>query len=684
MSIDREQLNVEGNLRLDIPDFRTIMEDAFKDMRLLIQLLTDDGGRRVVKPYTQGTHVGLVFKIATDVERGFYDVNGEWVVKSPDAMGSTANLTLSPSTTNYVEVRVNRFTDNPQPRAFWDVDIGLTGEEYFDTINVRQRIEEGFQSNTTGFTAGAVPLFTVVTGPSAITTVVPAQDQLFKPRVFSLPSATTRETVYAGVKDLRSFIDFLTAILNEAKGTGATLASAPWSSLKLLREYQGLFITSAPVVTFEGVFGTNNVNWSADLLFDVAGRAGGQYSLPAMTIAIPDGSALYVAIPEAAPPGALTPMVVPIGSVPINPTAAGSSPTIMTLFIRRGSTVYGAMDLAPLDSGESDTVGRDLPVALRLRLGLLTETTFQAYTSTGIIASSDTYPEAISKLDNELVAIQNNVPLEGYWIGDGVTTTFNLGTATLSAGSFTWSTDNTKADIVVTDDGRIQTQDYTGGTGQNFRKLTTTSIQFNVAPTSGSRIKVRKEGSSYGGAAPPSSGNLWSDPVDANIIPPDLAFNLGSSSARFAQGFIDQLFVGNLILRETVGDCSPFKSKVNGEVFTITAGMIVALYTDGKIYQADANDPQRNVLVGIAVANIAPGVAGRCFLFGTNIPGVLASSGFAPREEVFVSNTGAYTTGSGLDGTSAIAKVGWADCADGAGSSTVTDLILIYQKISQP
>lgn len=683
MTIDRQRVSFSGNERIDIPDFRGMLDDAYDDFRHLIQLLVDDSARRLTKRYTQGTHVGLTFKVATDVRRGFYDLNQEWVVKTPDSGGSTASISLAPNSTNYIEVRVSKFTDNPQPRAFWDVDIGLTGEEFLDTINVRGRTEEAFQSNTSGFTPGAVPLFIAVTNSSVITSVLATpQDLLWEPRSLVLPSVTTRGTAYDSIGDMRSFIDFLSALVKEFKGTGQALESAPWSSFKLLREYQGMFITSSPVVTFEGTFGANQLHWSTDLKLDIAGRAGGQYTLPTATVTINDGQALYVDIPEAAPPQTLTPVVVNIGSVPIDPLA-GSTPRIYVLFMRRGSTVYGAMDLAPLDSGESDTVGRDLPVALRTRIGLLTETTFQAYTSTHVIASNDTYPEALSKIDNELFAIQNNNPLEAYWIADGVATNFNISTATLSDISFTWDTDNTVVDIIVTDDGRNQTQDYTGGTGQNYRKLTTNIIQFNVPPVAGSRIKVRKEGATYGGPAAPSGGNLWSDPVDSDILPPDLAFDIGSPTNRFANGYIDTVYARNLVLSEVVGDIKPVKFKVNGDVAIITAGTVVSLFTDGKIYPAEADTSQGQHFIGIAAENIAPSMAGRVALFGQNVPGILTSLGFSPGQEIFIDNSGNFTSGSGLDNTSEYERVGWADCADGTGTGTVTDLISSYQKVDK-
>lgn len=355
MTIDRERLAVEGNERLDIPDVRRLIDAPAEDMQRLIRLFIDASARRVVKNYTQGTHVGLSFKIALDTRRGFYDVNQEWVVKTPDSAGTVATLALAPSSTNYVEVKVSQFTDNPQPRAFWDVDIGLTGEEFFDTINIRKRVEEGFQSNTTGFTAGAIPLFTVVTSPSAITSVdASPQDLLWHPRALSLPAAAVRATAYNSLGDLRSFIDFLGALAAEQKGTGQLLESKPWSSIKLLRENENAFVTSSPVVTFEGDFGADQINWATDITLSVAGRTG-VYTVLANTFTLLDGKALYVVIPETAP-ATLTPVVVDIDAVPINPTAAGQAPTIKVLFMRRGALVRGVPGLEPYQTPLEETI----------------------------------------------------------------------------------------------------------------------------------------------------------------------------------------------------------------------------------------------------------------------------------------------------------------------------------------
>lgn len=692
MSIDRQQVALSGNERLDLPDLQQIIQDAQDDLRRLIANYVDDSARRVLKNYVQGTSSGLNFAIRTDVERGFHDLNQEWVVKTPDSSGSQVLVGLSANATNYVEVAVNKFTDNLQPRAFWDVDIGLTGSEFFDSINIRERIDELFQTNTSGFSAGAVPLFIVTTNGTGITAVdATPQDLLWKPRSFSLPSLSTRSQVYQQIHDLRSFIDLVGALIGEAKGTGSTLETVPWASLKLLKEYQNMFIGPEVVVTFEGTYGSNNLNWAADIHINIAGRSG-PYVVPAQTIAILDQQCIYVVIPEAAPSGPLTTVVTALTAVPLNPTNGSQDARIQVLFFRDGNTVFGIMDLPPLDAGESDTIGQDLPTVIRARLGITSETTFEAYTSHNVISLTDTYPEAISKLDNELGAIINNNPAEAYWNGDGTTTQFDISTATVTPATFVWTTDNTHPDIVVDVDGRKLPLDPTLTNG-GYRKLTTTKIELAGAPdgavggSPASLLTVRREGTSYGGPSAPSSGNLWSDPVDHDILGPDLGFNIGSASQRFLTGHFQTIYANQIIYPENVGNIEKFKSKVNGSISTIGAGLPVALYMDGKIYPANADAATGQRMIGITVQAINPGSPGEVYLFnGDNIPGILTGMSFVPSKRIYVDSTGAYVQeGTGaFDSASQVTFVGYADCADGAASVTVTDLIASRQEIASP
>lgn len=75
--------------------------------------------------------------------------------------------------------------------------------------------------------------------------------------------------------------------------------------------------------------------------------------------------------------------------------------------------LLGMAGMAQLDSGESVIFGEDLDASVRARLGILSETTYQAYTSTIGQNYADTYPQALSNID--IMAGQNrHVRLIGY------------------------------------------------------------------------------------------------------------------------------------------------------------------------------------------------------------------------------------------------------------------------------
>jgi len=67
--------------------------------------------------------------------------------------------------------------------------------------------------------------------------------------------------------------------------------------------------------------------------------------------------------------------------------------------------LLGIAGMEQLDSGESIIFGEDLPQSIRARLGIISETAYQAYSSVLAINVSDTYPQALSSLD--IMAAQN-------------------------------------------------------------------------------------------------------------------------------------------------------------------------------------------------------------------------------------------------------------------------------------
>jgi len=401
MALNKWRVNFEGNERVDLPDFKNMMARAFADFELLIQSYFDNEVTpRVLRRYQEGAHTVNTFKLLKDVNRAWTDKQQQWLYVNADTAGSTQNLIVTSGATNYVMVRLKTTNDDLQTRAFWDTDIGLTGQEFFDEINVRTRFDEEFLVNTTGFVVGWIPLFTVVVdGGGNITTVTRSDDAFWKHRSLSLPAANVRENVYnSTVQDLRSFIDLLGATMGEVKSsTGGTLAAMPWSNIKLLREYQNIFYTGGGNIEWEGTQGADTLGWDDDIEIVLAGRAA-VYTILAGSEALLEGECLYVSIPEGGSAN-LTPVIDDLDNVPTDPTDVGFDPKIMVLFYRRNNIIYGTMDIPELESGQAVVIGQELSNNLKARLGILTNTTYVAYTSTLVINANDSYAVAISKLD---------------------------------------------------------------------------------------------------------------------------------------------------------------------------------------------------------------------------------------------------------------------------------------------
>jgi len=139
----------------------------------------------------------------------------------------------------------------------------------------------------------------------------------------------------------------------------------------------------------------------------------------------------------------------------------------------------------------------------------------------------------------------------------------------------------------------------------------------------------------------------------------------------------------------TTGPAAPtnqcFKLKQNNTGVQISKGKPVSLTADGSVVQSDSDTVGKKNWAGVAMEDIAASATGTVLLVGPNIAGALTGSGFAPGDMVFISEASGYTntlasfTGSDDD----IIQVGIADCAAGAASATVADLIMVRNIISQ-
>jgi len=403
------------------------------------------------------------------------------------------------------------------------------------------------------------------------------------------------------------------------------------------------------------------------------------YAITAGAYVMADATALYVRLDgvNLSP----TPLVLPVSALP------WADPIQVLGVVKDGefnpTALMAGAGLGQLDVGEGDIIGEDLPLTNRTRLGITSETTYEAFASTLVIATNDSLPTAISKLDAQVGALENNHPLEDLFLGDGATA---QPTFTTAVTGLSWSTSAAVMDISVYVNGRRQNPWSGAGPlldGQ-YKKLTTTSFQLAGLVNTQSQVVVRKEGTAYGGPLPPSPGKLWSDQVDSNIAFPDGSFDIAAASNRVRTGFFKNVVLDQLTITGGLGPMIIVKAKTNGDAVTLTAGKPASLYADGKLYKADSDSAQGQRSVGILLDTIAPAAQGHILLFGYNLPGVLTGLGFSPGDEVYISETGTYVNNSSgfTGGDDTIARIGWADCADATASGTATDLIMNYQTIS--
>lgn len=125
-----------------------------------------------------------------------------------------------------------------------------------------------------------------------------------------------------------------------------------------------------------------------------------------------EGDALYVTLDGYTL--SVTPQVMPVAVLPWETDIA------VLGFIKENEfnpMLLGVAGMSQLDDGESVIFGEDLSESVRARLGIINETSYQAYTSTIAQSGSDTYPQALSALD--LMSGQNRhvrpVRLDASW-----------------------------------------------------------------------------------------------------------------------------------------------------------------------------------------------------------------------------------------------------------------------------
>jgi hypothetical protein len=112
----------------------------------------------------------------------------------------------------------------------------------------------------------------------------------------------------------------------------------------------------------------------------------------------------------------------------------------------------------------------------------------------------------------------------------------------------------------------------------------------------------------------------------------------------------------------------------------------VAKRNDGKIVAADSDAPTGQIFIGWVMApTLMDGDLVNVLTVGANIVGAIIGGGFTSGDEIYLSETGGYTSSDTFTGgDDALIRVGIADCAAGIASGTAEDLIAFAEVVSRP
>jgi len=293
--------------------------------------------------------------------------------------------------------------------------------------------------------------------------------------------------------------------------------------------------------------------------------------------------------------------------------------------------------------------------------------------------------EAVSKtqlddvdatLQAQLDILNGNNPVEELiTVGAGGATIFN-------ASLFSFSPLNTDLDAEVYVNGVYQTIDQAGGLDKDWRKNSSSQIEFSYLIPEGAKVGIRLQGTSsgVGGGEANSMSNVG---TGAGVYKEKLGVEFKLKTIKGGSGVTVTDDANELVLSSTLGSNLMVKSMQNLSGSDIAAGSPISKKSDGSIMQADSDGLGSQSFVGIALAPILDGNLGNIALVGANISGAISGLGFAPGKDIYLSETGSYTddAGSFTGSNDSVIKVGVSDCPDGVVSSTATDIIMFSEVI---
>lgn len=438
------------------------------------------------------------------------------------------------------------------------------------------------------------------------------------------------------------------------------------------------FLAGGGLITWD--LGSQTLTWAEDILVKFPHQSFSFNVVAGSQASLADGDCLYIHLDTI---GGAKPFIkVPTGSVPNDPDA-------YTVVMRIGNNVYfknGALELKGDAGGTTGGRISDITQDLLDYIGATDESDGDpnypsADDANTIVTQGTSLTSAVSELNNELIAIATNNPGEEVFvIGAGGASVFTLT-------KFQVDPDNTVYDIECYIDGRRMLLDPTGGLTKGFRKVSLNQVETSETVPEGKEVVFWKQGTAYGGPAEPSSGSLWSDPMDSSAVPNvDAAHDVGTSSRRIREANVKTLYANTMVERSPIGDLKRLKSMVSGHPSQMLKGIPIAKGTDGKMYPADSDASPGKKYCGILLEDVEFGNSAIVLLPGINVPNILTGLGFQPGQDIFLNETaGTYiadtTTLTNFDDD--LIRVGIADCSEGVAATMATDLIMVTDVVAR-
>ena len=415
------------------------------------------------------------------------------------SLAALATTSLSPGTTNYVEVFVSQDTGGADSRAFWDqTAAGGEGAEFSQIVDTFTFLKANLSISTSNFSGDSdkVQICEVDTnGSGVITAIRDRRDLYFRlgrgtnpTYAFAWSSRTEpSNTSFTGadkdIKNQKQINDALADSIREVKGTTYWFEAAPITLSGAFRNTALSMLiaaTSSARFSWSGtqlsITDDNGSPLDSDVLayirlFDSTSTIGLTRQQSAAAISIADDQVLWVELPD--PLANVSYDSVGVTSFNYRVSARGSVPLdddTYWLAYRSGTRLY-VRGLGELDAGEAHEISDETTKSLATLLGFDPETaTSVPYTSTpngnlpATFSTSDTLVTAISALAADVNYLEDifsgNTYAEILTVVSGAPANDNEVTGPITSGTnltlpFDSRAGNTTETYVV-DDGTLQ------------------------------------------------------------------------------------------------------------------------------------------------------------------------------------------------------------------------------------